>query len=410
MVKKKLVKFLRSKPHINIGSIGHVDHGKTTLTAAITWVWSQVLSVSFFKSYTDIDNHQEEKLRGITINAAHIEYETDKRHYSHIDCPGHQHYIKNMITGATQMDGAILVVSVVDGPKEQTREHIILAKEIGIKYLVVFINKLDLVEPGDETIELVGIEVLEILSSYGFSSNTPFIYGSAKLALEETKDKATDIGFNSVLNLMNTVDDYIPLPERPVDKNLLMPVEDVFSISGRGTVVTGKIESGSINLNDEVEIVGTNILKTNCIGLEMFRKVLEVAMAGENVGVLVRGIKREEVKRGNLLSKPNSIKPSIFFESRIYALSSEEGGRLKPFIRGYKPQFFFRTSNITGKIEYIRDIENSKDLEFVMPGDNVILGIRLIEKSPITVGLRFAIREGRLTVGAGYITKINEDY
>lgn len=408
MVKKKVVKFLRTKPHVNIGSIGHVDHGKTTLTAAITWVWSKVLKSSFFRSYSEIDSHQEERLRGITINAAHVEYETDKRHYSHIDCPGHQHYIKNMITGATQMDGAILVVSVVDGPKEQTREHIILAKEIGIEYLVVFINKLDLLSEGDETIELVGIEVSEILSSYSFSSSTPFVYGSAKLALEEDLDTATEIGFNSIIKLMNTVDEYVPLPVRPTDKDLLMPIEDIYSISGRGTVVTGKIESGKLNLNDEVEIVGADILKTNCIGLEMFRKTLEFAMAGENVGVLVRGIKREDVKRGNLLVKPGSIKPNISFEARIYVLSADEGGRSKPFVVGYKPQFFFRTSNITGRVEYIKNIETLENLEFVMPGDNVILGVKLIEKSPITVGLRFAIREGRLTVGAGYIIKIEE--
>jgi len=367
-----------------------------------------VLKSSFFRSYSEIDSHQEERLRGITINAAHVEYETDKRHYSHIDCPGHQHYIKNMITGATQMDGAILVVSVVDGPKEQTREHIILAKEIGIEYLVVFINKLDLLSEGDETIELVGIEVSEILSSYSFSSSTPFVYGSAKLALEEDLDTATEIGFNSIIKLMNTVDEYVPLPVRPTDKDLLMPIEDIYSISGRGTVVTGKIESGKLNLNDEVEIVGADILKTNCIGLEMFRKTLEFAMAGENVGVLVRGIKREDVKRGNLLVKPGSIKPNISFEARIYVLSADEGGRSKPFVVGYKPQFFFRTSNITGRVEYIKNIETLENLEFVMPGDNVILGVKLIEKSPITVGLRFAIREGRLTVGAGYITKIEE--
>lgn len=404
--KKKLVKFLRNKPHINIGSIGHVDHGKTTLTAAITWVWSQILGLTFFKSYTDIDSNQEEKSRGITINAAHIEYETFNRHYSHIDCPGHQHYIKNMITGATQMDGAILVVSVIDGPKEQTREHIILAKEVGIKYLTVFVNKLDLLEPDDQTIELVAVEILEILLLYGFSNETPFIYGSALQALNENQQNATELGFNSVKKLMETVDEYIPLPVRPVDKDLLMSIEEVFSISGRGTVVTGKIESGVINLNDEVEIVGSSVLKTICIGLEMFRKVLDVAMAGENIGVLVRGVKREDVERGNLLIKPGSIKPSVSFESIVYALSHDEGGRAKPFIKGYKPQFFFRTSNITGTVTGIKHTETNEDLEFVMPGDNVLLNVTLIESAPITVGLRFAIREGRLTVGAGYITKI----
>lgn len=311
-----------------------------------------------------------------------------------------------MITGATQMDGAILVVSVIDGPKEQTREHIILAKEIGIKYLVVFVNKLDLVDKDDETIELVCMEISEILSAYNFSEDTPFIMGSAKKALEENMDTRTDLGFNSIIKLMETVDSYIPLPKRAVDLPLLLPVEDVFSISGRGTVVTGRVESGSIKINDEIEIVNRNIIKTNCTGLEMFRKTLDVALAGENVGVLIRGIKREEVTRGALVTQPGTVKPHSTFEAQVFVLTPEEGGRTKPFLRGYKPQFFFRTSNVTGSVEEIKNPVTGEDSEFAIAGDNITLIVKLIEKAPITPGLRFAIREGRLTVGAGYIVNL----
>jgi len=391
-------KFDRSKTHVNIGTIGHVDHGKTTLTAAITTVLSKANSNNKVQSYDQIDAAPEEKERGITINTAHVEYETANRHYAHVDCPGHADYVKNMITGAAQMDGAILVVSAADGPMPQTREHILLAKQVGVPYIVVFLNKCDMVED-EELLELVEMEVRELLTSYGFpGDDTPIIKGSALKSLE---GDTGPLGEPAILELMKAVDDYIPNPNRPVDGTFLMPVEDVFSISGRGTVVTGKIERGIIKVNEEVEIVGVRpTQKTVCTGIEMFRKLLDEGKAGDNAGVLLRGVKREDVERGQVLCKPGSITPHTEFEAEIYVLTKEEGGRHTPFFKNYRPQFYFRTTDITGSVEL------PEGTEMVMPGDNVKLKITLIHPIAMEEGLRFAIREGGRTVGAGVVSKI----
>jgi len=400
MLAKKVVKFERTKPHCNIGTIGHVDHGKTTLTAAITKCLRGIGSTEF-KGYSDIDNCTEERERGITINAAHIEYETEKRHYSHIDCPGHQQYVKNMLTGAAQMEGAILVVAVNDGPQVQTREHIILSKEVGIKYLVVYINKMDFKVSGDMR-ELVELEVRELLDAYGFPAESiPFVSGSARMALEE--ENPTVLGTESVENLMNTVDSYIQQPVRLVDVPLIMAVEGVLVAKGRGTVITGKIEQGKININDELEVIGTDIKSTQCLGLEMFRKSLDYAEVGENVGVLIRGIKKDEISRGFLLATPGTIKPYNQFGAKIYILTKKEGGRHKGFAANYKPQFFFRTANITGAINFTLEVNN---VSFVMPGDSVDITVSLVNRTPLTDGLKFIMREGNLTVGAGVINKL----
>jgi elongation factor Tu len=389
-------KFVRTKPHCNIGTIGHVDHGKTTLTAAITKVLSE-FGNTLFKDYGDIDNHPEERARGITINTAHIEYETKERHYSHIDCPGHQDYIKNMITGANQMEGVILVVSATDGVQVQTREHVILAKEIGIPYLVVFINKVDAVKDSS-MVDLIELEIRELIESYGFSADTPVIRGSAKKALEGDKHYA-DI----ILELMKTCDSYIKMPERSVNSTFIMPVETIIVAQGRGTVVTGKVEKGQIKVGDELELIGPkNIYKTVCMGLEMFRKTLTEAVVGDNIGVLLKNVPNREVSRGFMLSTPNTMKSHISFTARVYLLSQKEGGRAKPFKSGYKPQFFFRVSNVTGTIF----LENEADL--AMPGENLNIKVNLMEKSVINVGLRFVMREGKLTIGAGVIVSIIE--
>jgi elongation factor Tu len=390
-------KFERTKPHVNIGTIGHIDHGKTTLTAAI----SKVLATRFGGVATDfenIDKAPEERERGITIATAHIEYETETRHYAHVDCPGHADYIKNMITGAAQMDGAILVVSAADGPMPQTREHILLAKQVGVPYLVVFLNKEDMVDD-EELIELVEMEVRELLSSYDFpGDDIPIVKGSALKALE---DPASDWG-DKVVELMTQVDNYVPQPERDVDRDFLMPVEDVFTITGRGTVVTGRIERGVLNVNDEVEILGITDkpLKTVCTGVEMFRKLLDRGEAGDNVGALLRGVKREEVQRGQVLAKPGSINPHTQFEAEVYVLSKEEGGRHTPFQDNYRPQFYFRTTDVTGVVSL------PEGTAMVMPGDNVKMNVELIQPIAMDEGLRFAIREGGRTVGAGVVTKI----
>jgi elongation factor Tu len=387
---------VRTKPHCNIGTIGHVDHGKTTLTAAITKVLSE-FGNTLFKDYSDIDNHPEERARGITINTAHIEYETKERHYSHIDCPGHQDYIKNMITGANQMEGVILVVSATDGVQVQTREHVILAKEIGIPYLVVFINKVDAVKDSS-MVDLIELEIRELIESYGFSADTPVIRGSAKKALEGDKHYA-DI----ILELMKTCDSYIKMPERSVNSTFIMPVETIIVAQGRGTVVTGKVEKGQIKVGDELELIGPkNIYKTVCMGLEMFRKTLTEAVVGDNIGVLLKNVPNREVSRGFMLSTPNTMKSHISFTARVYLLSQKEGGRAKPFKSGYKPQFFFRVSNVTGTIF----LENEADL--AMPGENLNIKVNLMEKSVINVGLRFVMREGKLTIGAGVIVSIIE--
>jgi elongation factor Tu len=390
-------KFLRNKPHCNIGTIGHVDHGKTTLTAAITSVLSQ-LGGGKKIAYDEIDKAPEEKARGITIATAHVEYETANRHYAHVDCPGHADYVKNMITGAAQMDGAILVVSAADGPMPQTREHILLARQVGVPYLVVFMNKVDMVDD-PELLELVEMEVRELLSSYGFpGDDIPVIKGSALAALEGSKD---EIGKDKILELMAAVDSYIPQPERPIDRPFLMPIEDVFSISGRGTVVTGRIETGIVKVGEEVEIVGIRpTQKTICTGVEMFRKLLDEGRAGDNVGVLLRGTKREDVERGQVLVKPGSMTPHTHFESEAYILNKEEGGRHTPFFANYRPQFYFRTTDVTGTIIL------PEGKEMVMPGDNVNLKVELIAPIAMNEGLRFAIREGGRTVGAGVVAKI----
>jgi len=393
-------KFQRIKPHCNVGTIGHVDHGKTTLTAAITKLLSEK-NLAKYMAYADIDKIPEERERGITITAAHVEYETDNRHYAHIDCPGHQHYIKNMITGAAQMDGAILVVSSVDGPQEQTREHVILAREIGIPAIVVFLNKVDMLKELD-LLELVEYEVRELLDQYSFAgAKATIIPGSAKKAIEETVDTATEIGRHSVLKLIGAIDTAIPQPVRSKDKPFLMPIEGVFSISGRGTVVTGRIEQGLIKLNEDVEILGLlPTTKTTCIGIEMFHKEMDIAEAGENVGILIRGIKRNAVLRGQVLAKPNSTLVTTSFDAKIYVLTKQEGGRHTPFYQDYKPQFFIRTADVTGSFKF------KNNIEAVLPGDTVELSIDLIAPLALQEGLRFTIREGQLTIGTGVISKL----
>ena len=392
-------KFERTKPHVNVGTIGHVDHGKTTLTAAITMVLAKKFGGEA-KSYAQIDSAPEEKARGITINTSHVEYETPARHYAHVDCPGHADYVKNMITGAAQMDGAILVVSAADGPMPQTREHILLARQVGVPYIVVYMNKADMVDDA-ELLELVEMEVRELLSKYNFpGDDTPIVIGSALKALEGDQ---SDIGEPSIFKLADALDSYIPEPVRAVDGTFLMPVEDVFSISGRGTVVTGRVERGIVKVGEEIEIVGLKpTIKTVCTGVEMFRKLLDQGQAGDNVGVLLRGTKREEVERGQVLAKPGSITPHTKFSAEIYVLSKEEGGRHTPFFQGYRPQFYFRTTDVTGAIEL------PAGTEMVMPGDNVSVTVNLIAPIAMEEGLRFAIREGGRTVGAGVVAKIIE--
>jgi elongation factor Tu len=392
-------KFERTKPHVNVGTIGHVDHGKTTLTAAITTVLTKKFGGEA-KAYDQIDAAPEEKARGITINTAHVEYETATRHYAHVDCPGHADYVKNMITGAAQMDGAILVVSAADGPMPQTREHILLARQVGVPYIIVFLNKADMVDDA-ELLELVEMEVRDLLSKYDFpGDDTPIVKGSAKLALEGDQ---SEIGEPAIFKLAEALDSYIPTPERAIDGAFLMPVEDVFSISGRGTVVTGRVERGIVKVGDEIEIVGLKpTLKTTCTGVEMFRKLLDQGQAGDNVGVLLRGTKREEVERGQVLAKAGSINPHTKFTAEIYVLGKDEGGRHTPFFNGYRPQFYFRTTDVTGAVEL------PAGTEMVMPGDNVSITVTLIAPIAMEDGLRFAIREGGRTVGAGVVAKIIE--
>ena len=392
-------KFERTKPHVNVGTIGHVDHGKTTLTAAIT----TVLAAKFggeARAYDQIDAAPEEKARGITINTAHVEYETEHRHYAHVDCPGHADYVKNMVTGAAQMDGAILVVSAADGPMPQTREHILLARQVGVPYIIVYLNKCDMVDDA-ELLELVEMEVRDLLSNYNFPGDEiPIVKGSAKLALEGDQ---SEIGVPSILKLAETMDSYIPTPVRDVDHPFLMPVEDVFSISGRGTVVTGRVERGVLKVGDEIEIVGIRpTQKTTCTGVEMFRKLLDQGQAGDNIGVLLRGTKREEVERGQVLAKPGTITPHTKFTAEVYVLSKDEGGRHTPFFKGYRPQFYFRTTDVTGTIEL------PEGVEMVMPGDNITMTVQLISPIAMNEGLRFAVREGGRTVGAGVVAKIIE--
>jgi elongation factor Tu len=393
-------KFERTKPHANVGTIGHVDHGKTTLTAAITKILAETGGATY-TSYDQIDKAPEEKARGITINTAHVEYQTANRHYAHVDCPGHADYVKNMITGAAQMDGAILVVSAADGPMPQTREHILLARQVGVPAIVVYLNKVDQVDD-EELLELVELEVRELLSQYEFpGDDIPIVKGSALYALEDRGDPK--LGRDSVLELMQAVDAYIPQPERPMDRPFLMPIEDVFSISGRGTVVTGRVERGVINVGEEVEIVGIkDTQKTVCTGVEMFRKLLDRGEPGDNVGVLLRGVKRDEVERGQVLCKPGSITPHTKFAAETYVLTKEEGGRHTPFFSNYRPQFFFRTTDVTGTIEL------PDGTEMVMPGDNVTMKVNLIAPIAMEEGLRFAIREGGRTVGAGVVAKVIE--
>lgn len=393
------LKFTRTKPHCNIGTIGHVDHGKTTLTAAITKILAEKQQATF-KAYDQIDSAPEEKQRGITISTSHVEYETDKRHYAHIDCPGHADYVKNMITGAAQMDGAILVVSATDGPMPQTREHILLSKQVGVPAIVVYINKIDMVS--DQTmLEIVELEVRELLASYKYPETSQIIFGSALMAL---KDEMPEIGKESILKLLNTIDEAIPQPVRAVDQPFLMPIEDVFSIGGRGTVVTGKIERGTLKIGEQLGIVGLSpaVPEATCTGIEMFHKILDYAEAGENVGVLLRGIKRDEVKRGQVLCKPNSIKAYKRFEAQVYVLSKEEGGRHTPFFSNYRPQLFCRTADITGCIFL------PAETKMVLPGDHVHLTIELIASIALNEGLNFAIREGGKTVGAGVVSKLIE--
>ena len=392
-------KFERTKPHVNVGTIGHVDHGKTTLTAALTKVMAEKHGGEV-KGYDQIDNAPEERERGITIATAHVEYESDNRHYAHVDCPGHADYVKNMITGAAQMDGAILVVSAADGPMPQTREHILLARQVGVPFIVVYMNKADQVDD-EELLELVEMEIRDLLSTYEFpGDDTPIVTGSALKAFEGDE---SDIGIPSIHKLIEAMDSYIPMPERAIDGDFLMPVEDVFSISGRGTVVTGRIERGVVNVGDEIEIVGIkDTMKTTCTGVEMFRKLLDRGEAGDNVGVLLRGTKREEVERGQVLAKPGSITPHTKFEAEVYILTKDEGGRHTPFFKGYRPQFYFRTTDVTGAVEL------PEGTEMVMPGDNVQMVVDLIAPIAMEDGLRFAIREGGRTVGAGVVAKIIE--
>jgi elongation factor Tu len=392
-------KFERKKPHINVGTIGHVDHGKTTLTAALTKVLSEQYGGEF-RAYDQIDNAPEERERGITIATSHVEYETKNRHYAHVDCPGHADYVKNMITGAAQMDGAILVVSAADGPMPQTREHILLARQVGVPYILVYLNKADMVDD-PELLELVEMEVRELLDNYQFPGDeTPIVVGSALKALE---GDASEIGIPSVLKLVEAMDAYIPEPQRAVDQPFLMPIEDVFSISGRGTVVTGRAERGIIKVGDEIEIVGIReTQKTICTGVEMFRKLLDEGRAGDNVGVLLRGTKREDVERGQVLAKPGSITPHTKFQAEVYVLSKEEGGRHTPFFTGYRPQFYFRTTDVTGAVDL------PEGVEMVMPGDNIQVTVSLIAPIAMEEGLRFAVREGGRTVGAGVVSKVIE--
>jgi len=391
-------KFERNKPHVNVGTIGHVDHGKTTLTAALTKVGAQRFGGEM-RAYDQIDNAPEERARGITIATSHVEYESTVRHYAHVDCPGHADYVKNMITGAAQMDGAILVCSAADGPMPQTREHILLARQVGVPYIVVFLNKADMVDDA-ELLELVEMEVRDLLSVYKFpGDDTPVVVGSALKALEGDQ---SEIGEPAIIRLVEAMDGYIPIPERPVDMPFLMPIEDVFSISGRGTVVTGRIERGIVKVGDEIEIVGIrDTSKTTCTGVEMFRKLLDEGRAGDNVGVLLRGTKKEDVERGQVLCKPGSVKPHVHFEAEVYVLSKEEGGRHTPFFNNYRPQFYFRTTDVTGAVSL------PDGVEMVMPGDNVKLTVKLINPIAMEEGLRFAIREGGRTVGAGVVAKIH---
>ena len=394
-------KFERSKPHVNVGTIGHVDHGKTTLTAALTRVCSEAWGGGSAVPFDGIDNAPEERERGITIATAHVEYESPARHYAHVDCPGHADYVKNMITGAAQMDGAILVCSAADGPMPQTREHILLSRQVGVPYIVVFLNKADMVDD-PELLELVEMEVRELLDKYDFpGDDTPIVTGSALMALEGRDDN--ELGTTAVRKLVETLDAYIPEPERAIDGAFLMPIEDVFSISGRGTVVTGRVERGIVKVGDELEIVGIkDTTKTVCTGVEMFRKLLDEGRAGENIGVLLRGTKRDDVERGQVLSKPGSITPHTKFEAEVYVLSKDEGGRHTPFFKGYRPQFYFRTTDVTGAVEL------PEGVEMVMPGDNIQMTVTLIAPIAMEDGLRFAIREGGRTVGAGVVAKILE--
>jgi elongation factor Tu len=391
--------FERTKPHVNVGTIGHVDHGKTTLTAALTSILAKKFGGEA-RAYDQIDNAPEEKARGITIATSHVEYQSEKRHYAHVDCPGHADYVKNMITGAAQMDGAILVVSAADGPMPQTREHILLARQVGVPYIVVYLNKADMVDD-KELLELVEMEVRDLLTVYQFPGDkTPVVIGSALKALEGDE---SEIGVPSIMKLVDFLDDYIPLPERPIDKPFLLPIEDVFSISGRGTVVTGRVERGIVKVGEELEIVGLKpTVKTICTGVEMFRKLLDQGQAGDNVGVLLRGTKREEVERGQVLAKPGSITPHTKFEAEVYVLSKEEGGRHTPFFKGYRPQFYFRTTDVTGECQL------PEGVEMVMPGDNIKMVISLIAPVAMEEGVRFAIREGGRTVGAGVVAKVVE--
>ena len=390
-------KFERTKPHVNVGTIGHVDHGKTTLTAALTKVMAEARGGEF-KDYADIDNAPEERERGITTSTAHVEYESESRHYAHVDCPGHADYVKNMITGAAQMDGAIIVIAATDGPMAQTREHILLSRQVGVPYIVVYMNKADMVDD-EELVELVEMEIRELLTEYEFpGDDTPVVFGSALKALE---GDTSDIGVPSIMKLVDALDTYIPTPERDTDKTFLMPIEDVFSISGRGTVVTGRIERGVVNVGDEIEIVGIKDTQlTTCTGVEMFRKLLDSGEAGDNVGVLLRGTKREEVERGQVLAKKGTITPHTKFEAEVYILSKEEGGRHTPFFNNYRPQFYFRTTDVTGAVEL------PSGTEMVMPGDNVKMTVELLAPIAMEEGLRFAIREGGRTVGAGVVSKI----
>ena len=389
--------FERTKPHINVGTIGHVDHGKTTLTAALTSILAKKYGGEA-RAYDQIDNAPEEKARGITIATSHVEYQSAKRHYAHVDCPGHADYVKNMITGAAQMDGAILVVSAADGPMPQTREHILLARQVGVPYIAVYLNKADMVDD-KELLDLVEMEVRDLLTQYGFPGDkTPIVIGSALKALEGDQ---SDIGEKSIFKLVETMDEYFPIPERPVDGAFLLPIEDVFSISGRGTVVTGRVERGIVHVGDDLEIVGIKpTIKTTCTGVEMFRKLLDEGRAGDNVGVLLRGTKREEVERGQVLAKPGSITPHTKFEAEVYVLSKEEGGRHTPFFKGYRPQFYFRTTDVTGEVELPAGVE------MVMPGDNIKMVVNLIVPVAMEEGLRFAVREGGRTVGAGVVAKV----
>lgn len=391
--------FERTKPHVNVGTIGHVDHGKTTLTAALTKILSEKFGGEA-RAYDQIDNAPEEKARGITIATSHVEYQSAKRHYAHVDCPGHADYVKNMITGAAQMDGAILVVSAADGPMPQTREHILLARQVGVPYIVVYLNKADMVDD-KELLDLVEMEVRDLLKAYQFPGDkTPIVVGSALKALE---GDTSEIGIPSIIKLVEVMDEYIPIPERPIDQPFLLPIEDVFSISGRGTVVTGRVQRGIVKVGEELEIVGLKpTIKTTCTGVEMFRKLLDQGQAGDNVGVLLRGTKREEVERGQVLAKPGTITPHTKFEAEVYVLSKEEGGRHTPFFKGYRPQFYFRTTDVTGEVELPAGVE------MVMPGDNIKMVVSLIAPVAMEDGLRFAIREGGRTVGAGVVAKIIE--